>query len=211
MKQWSVILVVLLLGAACSLPKSDLPPLRTYAINAPVPAISGDTIPAHLVVSVNYVSPPLDSNRIIVMPESNRFDFIADSAWPAPLGSYVRDLVLRTFLASKAFNSVSTVPLSGVVNHGLNLQVYDFEAIYEQDRKAPRIRVRLGGVLSRLDTTHQAKEAVYLAEATREAADDTLGAIIQAFESAFGEVALEIQTSVTRDIREQLRKTPGAS
>lgn len=210
MKQCFVILSALVFGVACSLPKSDLPPVRTYTIRAPAPEAASSPLPVHLVVSVNYVSPALASNRIIVMPSPNRYDFIANAAWPAPLTIHVRDLMLRTFLDSRAFHSVSAAPRSGEINYGLNLQVYDFEAVYETGRRAPRIRLRLVGMLGRLDVGKRGEETVYLAEASREAADDSLGAIVRAFESAFQQVAQEIQAGVTRDIRQQLRKKPGA-
>ncbi|HID48615.1 MAG TPA: hypothetical protein EYP40_03220 [Chromatiales bacterium] len=210
MRQWVLILVGLWLGAGCSLPRSDLPPVRIYTLQAPVPPTVEKAFPAHLVVSVNYVSPALASNRIMVMPDPNRYDFLANAAWPATTPIYLRDLMLRTFLDSRAFRSVGAAPRTGEINYSLNLQVYDFEAVYEAGQPAPRIQVRLVGLLGRLDLGQRGEETVYVAEAGRDATDNSLGAIVTAFESAFQQVALEIQASVTRDLRQQLRKPPGA-
>jgi len=95
--------------------------------------------------------------------------------------------------------------LSGATNYSLNLQIQDFEAIYDLDKEAPRIRVRLVGMITGLDGRQPIPESVVNAEAVREAADNTMAAIIKAFESAFQQVALEIQTAVLDDISRQLK------
>jgi cholesterol transport system auxiliary component len=205
MKQLLVILFVVLVSAACSLPKSDLPPVSIYTIQVPDASVKPVTIPAHMVVGISYISPALDTNRIIVMPDANRYDYVANAAWPATTSVYVRDLVIRTFLDSHAFRSVSSTPLSGAINYSLNLQIQDFEAIYDPDKEAPRIRVRLVGMITGLDSRQPIPDIVINAEAVREATDNTMAAIIKAFESAFQQVALEIQTAVLDDISRQLK------
>jgi cholesterol transport system auxiliary component len=205
MKQLVIAMCVAIFGASCSLPKSDIKPVSIYTIQVPTPAISSVTVPAHMVIGVTYVSPILDTNRIIIKPEPNRYDHVANAAWPATTSALIKDLMTRTFLDSKAFRSVSTAPVAGAINYNLNLQIYDFEAVYEAGKKTPAIHVRLTGTLTRLDIHSPTIETTFRVAAVSEAADNTMTAIIEAFESAFQQVALDMQNAVTKEISNQAK------
>lgn len=200
MIRWLMLLMVVVMGTACSLPESKIPPVKIYTIQVPEIKTNSNELPVHLVIRVNYTSPVLDTNKIMVMPDANRYEHISNVSWPAALPGYVRDLMIRTFHDNNAVRSVSTTPISGAINYNLSLQIYNFEAVYQPGKKGPNVHISLGGTVSRLDTQEPRTEMSFHFKKVQEATDNNMQEIIKAFESAFQQVASEVQTTVVKDI-----------
>ncbi len=205
---WFVTVMILLSLSACSIPRSDRPAQKIYTIQARENPGATTKLPVHLVIRVNYTSPALNSNKIIIMPETNRYDHIANSSWPASLPFYLRDLLIHGFVGSNDFHSVGTAPASGMVNYVLDVQVYNFEARYTDKAAAPVCHLRMGAVVSRLDEAGASSDSVFLFSAQRQAGENSIHAIIAAFDSAYNQLSKELQTSVIKSISHTEQASP---
>lgn len=111
--------------------------------------------------------------------------YIADSRWVAPAS------ILFDQAVSKAFdNDPGRVRLisrgqQGKADFALRLEVRNFEARYTNPDAAPTIVVRLYAALSRSDQTTVAEQ---IFESRTPAADNRVGAIVDAYGKAVGDI-----------------------
>ena len=191
-----LLLPALLLGlGACSLPTSQVPPATVYRLS--VPALSAaPRRPVHLVVDVAYTAPELDTDAIVIELPGHRLDTVAAARWPVSLPRYVQQQLIRAFSRSGAFRQVSDTPVPGAINYRLRLDVLDFRVDETDDPASPTVRVRLHGLLQRLDEIEPGGGVALPAEARQAAGTRRMQAIMAAFDTAFAQAAGRLAAGV---------------
>ena len=189
-----ILLSLLFMTAACSLPQAKAPAMTTYRLGVPTlaPPSSGSPRPLTLVVDLGYVAPEIQGQGIVIQQEDLRQDEVAGARWPAPLPAYVKQQLIRGFVAGGGLRMVDDAPVAGAVNYRLRITILDFQIVEDAAGKPPRAHVRIQAVLQRLDEVAPHSETAIGAEALVPAEARRMSAIISAFDKAFAEVAERI-------------------
>lgn len=193
----AVVALLAALGACTgSLLETKLPVPTSYVL---LPAAkSGDTgiaAPAvDLTVTQASPAPGLNTERIAVLREARRMDYYMDAQWGAPLPLVVQSLLIGSLQNQSWFRSVTSEQARVNSNYWLELEVRDFQAEYASEDSAPTVRVTLVGALVRVKDRKLL--GVYSATVTKAAAENRLGAVVTAFESAAQVASLSIGKQV---------------
>jgi cholesterol transport system auxiliary component len=198
MRKWIVICGLLSIAvAACSLttPKDTgrafmfaLPPVETAAH-----ARSGG---GSLTVALPTAAPELDTYRIALSREGNRWDYYAGARWADFLPLMVQDSLTKTLSDAKLFRTAAG-DLSGSRGEKiLNVDIRAFQAEYESGSKTPVIKIRLMVYLRQQGEGTPAASFDINAEA--KAAQDSLPAIQSAFAAAFAEAQKQLVGKLSR-------------
>lgn len=125
-----LMLVFSFMLSACSIPlKSDLPEAQVYRLS---PTIDVNNLKRrakkiHLYIPPIEVTPGLNSNKIILVVNSQKQSHIAESQWPDDLSLYLHSIIVDSFSASHAFASVSNRLISKDQTYKLLIKVSSFE------------------------------------------------------------------------------------
>lgn len=103
-KSW--LIVTLFLSGCSIIPDPGEPPKR-FVLDAAKPMVEKKRSPHKLVVEIPNVYPPLDSQRIGVMPEANRIDYYADCEWGDRLGVLIQDSLVYSLQNRQIFAGVT--------------------------------------------------------------------------------------------------------
>jgi cholesterol transport system auxiliary component len=200
-------LAIALCGAACTSGlHSNEPALETYVLRvttAAAPA-SADPLPS-LRVNRPLAAPGLDTERIVLMQSDHRSSYYARSRWAGRLPDVVQALAVQTFRATGTWSSVEDARLSIPSEYFLEITIRRFEADYAAGSDAPTVYVALDCVLAR--RTDRELVASFSAESSAKAADNRLGAVVDAFERAANQALV---TAAERSA-EALRTSKGRS
>lgn len=121
----------------------------------------------------------------------NETAYIGESRWVAPASVLFDAAVSRAFDGNSGPARLVTRGELGRAEYGLRLDVRRFEAVYDQGREAaPEVVVEVRAVLSGFRDRNLAGERVF--DARVRAGDNRVGAIVNAFDAAVGEVLGEI-------------------
>jgi cholesterol transport system auxiliary component len=204
----SIAALALAMGtAACSSGlHSDEPPLETYVLRATAAASppSANPLPS-LRVSRPLAAPGLDTERIVLMQSDHRSSYYARSRWAARLPDVVQSLAVETFRATGAWQSVEDARLSIPAQYFLEVTIRRFEADYTGRTDAPVVQVSLDCALAR--RTDRELVAAFSAESSANAAENRLGAVVDAFERAANQA---LATAAARSA-DALRTSTGPS
>jgi cholesterol transport system auxiliary component len=192
MRAGAVVLAAALL-ASCGGLRSNAEPDQIYVLNAVRPAAAASVVPGVLVVPRPAVQPGLDTDRIALRRGGNELDFYAASRWSGNLSQ-----VLGAFALQSVAGSFATVAGGGqnigVVNYELQLTVRHFEAVYANGG-APEVRVAFECQV--VATSPRRVLGACDAEVREAAADNRMGAIVQAFERAAQRALVEVRGKAT--------------
>lgn len=181
-----------------SLLETKMPISIVYVLNA-APARDATVAPlaADLAVSLPTAAPGLDTERIAVLHEARRIDYYQDSQWGAALPMVAQSFVVGSLQNQKLFHSVTTEQARVSANYLLDLEIRDFQAEYGGSKSAPTVRVTLVGSVIRMKDRKLL--GVLPASITITAKENRLGSVIEAFETAAQQAALELgkQTAST--------------
>jgi ABC-type uncharacterized transport system auxiliary subunit len=167
---------------------SEVPQRGVYIIAAASPGAStGAPIAADLIVSRPIARPGLDTDRIAVLNAGRRLDYYAGGKWGADADVVVQDLLVESLRNTRRLRSVQGDASAFVSDYVMQSELNDFQAEYVPGGAHPTVRVTLVCTLGRVKDRHAL--AAYTATATAAAADNTLTAVVAAFESAFREAA----------------------
>jgi len=198
--------VVLLLQAAwltgCGGLRSDRAVEQVYVLQAGAPAASTQPVPAILRVVRPEVQPGLDTNLIAITRPGNELDYIAASRWGTALPRVLAAFAVESLSRSGAFQvTVGTEPGSVPGDFELLLTVRHFEAVYAASG-APTAHVVLECVL----TTGAPRRVLGRCDASADqpAADNRVGAIVQALEKAAQQAMASIGTTAATLARAEL-------
>ena len=189
--RYLILLPLLILSVACSLPRAEAPDTTTYRLSVPTlaPATGASRLPITLVVALGYVAPEIQGQGIVIQHGDQRLDDVAGARWPAPLPAYLRQQLIRGFVAGGGLRLVADAPVAGAVNYRLRLDILDFQIVEDAAEAPPGVHVRIQAVLQRLDKVAPRSETVIRAEARVPAEARRMSAIVRAFDQAFADVA----------------------
>lgn len=163
--------------------RSDRTVEQVYVLQAAAPAATVDPVPAVLRVARPDVQPGLDTNLIAVTRPGNELDYIAASRWGTPLPKVLSAFAVESLSRSGIFKLTVGAETGGVQgDFELLLTARHFEAAYPAGQGAPTAQVAFDCVL----TTGAPRRVVGRCDASAErpAADNRVGAIVQALEQA---------------------------
>ena len=193
-----ILLSLLFMTAACSLPQAEAPAVTTYRLGVPslAPPAGRPPLPLTLVVDLGYVAPEIQGQGIVIQQGGLRQDEVAGARWPAPLPAYVKQQLIRGFVAGGGLRMVGDAPVAGAVNYRLRIEILDFQIVEDAAAAPPRVHVRIQAVLQRLDEVAPHSETAIGAEALVQAEARRMSAIVQAFDQAFARVAQRLAADV---------------
>jgi cholesterol transport system auxiliary component len=183
--------------AACtgSLFQSKTAPPTVYLLSAGTGSPAATATPVTLAVDLAILKPKvrtgLESDRIAALYPDRHLDYFADSRWSGPLGDALQDLAVQEFHAHANLARVSGDASVFASAYWLEIEVLDFQAEYTSAAAAPTVHVHL---LARIgDSGDRRVLGQFEANARRPAAENRLGAIVEAYaqaaDSALGEIA----------------------
>jgi cholesterol transport system auxiliary component len=192
--RWTAAALAVVLTGCASVFESDAPVWHAYVLEPAAPPAASLAIaplPATLRVARPSAAPGLDSDRIrIVMPD-RQLDFFANARWAGALPDVLAAFAVETLRSGGGFQGVQAESLPFPADYLLTLHVRRFEAEYSRPGSAPRVHVAIDAVFGRrIERTVVAR---FTAESSVEAAENRIGAVVAAFESA------------TREAMEQVR------
>jgi cholesterol transport system auxiliary component len=207
-------LLLLLLASLCagcgSLLKTDLPASTSYVL-APAPAASTGVTRSEVDLSIGRPDPApgLDTERIAVL-KGRQLDYYRGAQWGGRMTEVVQTLLVDSFEDQHLFRSVTAEQSRVASEYVLDVVVRDFQAEYASDNAAPTAHVTIHGRLIRV-VDRQLVET-FAATAQSKAADNRLGAVAAAFETAAHQVVLELAQKTAAAIAgdaEKLRAARG--
>ena len=194
MKIPSLVLVAALGLSACGsvFQTHEIVP-TVYELKSPPVASAPKAIAATLRIARPRTRPGLDSERIAVTLADRRLDGYGGTRWSAPLPALVESLLAEGFRASGGWQAVVPERSAFGGEYVLQPEIEAFEADYSAGGP-PTVRVRLRAELGlnsdrRLIATLEGSAAV-------RATADRQREVIAAFESAYGEAAATLISSV---------------
>jgi cholesterol transport system auxiliary component len=146
-----------------------------------------------LAVSLPVAAPGLDTERIAALHEHRRLDYFLDAQWGATATKVVQSLLCETF-AQGEFHSVAPEQARLNATHLVDLQLLDFQAEYSDEHAPPTIHVSLTATLMRMKDRKLL--ASFPISAQVKADQNTLSAVVAAYESASQKVALDLSAKV---------------
>lgn len=167
---------------------SDIPQRGVYVITAQPPTPSAAApLAVDLIVARPSARPGLDTDRIAVLNADRRLDYYAGGRWGAEADVVVQDLLVESLRNTGRLRTVQGDVSSFSADYVLQSELNDFQAEYSAGSGDPVVRVTLECTLGRVKDRRSL--AVFTATATAPAANNTLGAVVAAFESAYQQAA----------------------
>jgi len=178
---------------------SDAPPTQVYILRAAAsstaPAVDGAAVarpldaagsPSAEAPSLQLprpsADPGLSTEAIMLVRSDHRLDYYSGSSWAAALPDVVSTLALDTLRASGQWAAVQESPSPFVADYLLQIDIRRFEADYTDGAPAPKVRVVLDCTLAR--RIGRDLVSTFVAEASAEASENRMGAVVAAFEKA---------------------------
>jgi cholesterol transport system auxiliary component len=123
-------------------------------------------------------------DRILTVT-GGKASYIAQSRWVAPASILFDEAVSKAFDNDRGKVRLISRGQQGKADYALRLEVRDFEARYSNPDAAPMVVVRVYAALSRTDLTMVGEQ---IFESRAPAADNRVGAIVDAYDKAVGDV-----------------------
>jgi cholesterol transport system auxiliary component len=187
--------------AACgSVFESSVPAAQAYVLRLPPPAARAAGVAAGSVrVQRPEGGPGLDSDRIVLLRSDRRFDFYAASRWAASAPDVMESVLVDQLRASGMFEAVFDDSSPYPPRYNLRCTLARFESEYPSNAgdagaRAPTIQVALDCTFGR--HRDRALLANFTARGSAPAADDRLGAVVAAFESATAQAVSQLEGQI---------------
>jgi cholesterol transport system auxiliary component len=187
--------------AACtgSLFKSKAAPPTIYmlAAGAGTPTATAapvTDIPVDLAVLKLKVRAGLETDRIAVLYPDRRLDYFADARWSGALGEVLQDVAVQEFHARGRLRTVSGDASVFASGYWLEIEVAEFQAEYGSAAGAPAVHARFLARLGRADDRRILGQ--FEASAQQPAAENRLGAIVEAYARAADAALAQIVADV---------------
>lgn len=177
-------------GCISLLPKSK--PAHLYTFGRPAPAAAGTTAPQSAAAVGVFRATGLfqhesAGDRLMTVSADNKVEYIAQTRWAAPASVLFDEAVLNAFDTGARNVRLVSRGEPARSDYALRLDVRNFEARYDRGPKAaPLVVVRVRAQLTRDMNRNVAGEQIF--EATARAGDNRVGAIVQAYDKALGDV-----------------------
>ncbi len=167
-----------------------------YLLSANLRPAPASAVPADLAILRPRIRKGLDSDRIAVLYPDRRLDYFADARWSGPLDEVLQDLALQAFRSGAGLRNVSADASAFASGYWLEIDVADFQAEYTPAAAAPTIHVHLSARLGAAGDRRII--ATYDADASQPASDNSLTAIVGAYEKAADAALAEIAANTVR-------------
>jgi len=173
-----------LAGCAGFIPGTGEPP-QLYVLT-PKTTVSPDLPRAtwQLLVDVPAAPADIDKDRIALSRTPYTIDYFANAAWPDRAPAMVQQLLVESFEATGKIAAISRESVALRADYILRPELRQFKAVYEQPDAPPTVAVRLNARLVKMP--ERAIIAQIGAERRVRAAQNTMAAIVQAFDEALG-------------------------
>jgi cholesterol transport system auxiliary component len=204
--------IVVGLAALCagcgSLLETKLPESSSYVL-APAPAAATGVARSEADLSIGRpdLAPGLDSERIAVL-KGRQLDYYRGAQWGGRMAEVVQTLLVDSFEDQQLFRSVTPEQSRVASEYVLDISVRDFQAEYASDNAAPTAHVTILARLIRV--VDRQLVDTFAATAQSKAADNRLGAVAAAFESAAHKVVLELAQKTSTSIAGDAEKLEAA-
>ena len=189
--------VVLTLSACAPSLTQDTPPASLYVLNPLVAPAQMEAKPntMQLYVQKPTIPPGYDTEKIVVIKEDREMDFISGAEWSGQLGE-----VLKTYLTQSLENRL---PVGTVLDENVRQEadyvlvstVRSFEAHYADASASAALRVDVEIAFGLLNREESIIETQVIIAQSVQASDNTVTAIVAAFEQALADVT---ELSLTR-------------
>jgi ABC-type uncharacterized transport system auxiliary subunit len=185
-------------GCAGSILTSDAEPAATYQLHhapsvqapsvttgAAVPPTAA-RLPLVLAVARPRASSTLDTDRIATLPGGSRFDYYADARWAETAPQMLQHTLVDALTADGRFDAVVAAPARVPHELLLALELRRFESVTTSAGGAPVVHVQL--MASLVDSRRSVRLVSFVSEASAQASENRLSAVISAFEAAHAAV-----------------------
>jgi cholesterol transport system auxiliary component len=221
---WAASLLCLLLSACGSLLQSNAKPEQTYYLRPPGTAggsaagaatagssTGGDAtataapLPGMSVrVGHPIAAPGLETAHIMLVQSNHRMNFYTGSRWPAAGPELIESLAVETLRASGDWSLVQDSSSPFPNDYLLSTTIERFEADYTAGGPAPVVYVVLHCTLGRREGRDVI--ATFTASGEAPAAENRLGAVVAAFETATGKALTELSQQAARAAQADVQK-----
>lgn len=175
-------------GCTSGLLDTKQPVQQTYVIAAgEAQPSNGAALDVDLAVARPLVHPGLYTDRITIRHEDRRLDYYSGSRWGATSDVVVQSLLVESLRNSARLSSVQSDMSAFAAQYLLQTELRDFQAEYAGASAPPTVRVGFVCVLGRIRAREPLKE--YSASAQVQASNNTMGAVVTAFEQAYRQAA----------------------
>ncbi len=143
----SVVLLVALILAGCTLPQDNSPPPQTYLLEVGtfMPPSTRRSSSKTLLVTVPKAAPGFDSNRIAYTKEPLKLDYYSNNVWSDTPAKMLLPVLVRAFEGTGAFKAVVSPPAPALANLRVDVDVIrlqqEFNGPPSQVRFTARIKI----------------------------------------------------------------------
>jgi cholesterol transport system auxiliary component len=192
------LLGVTLAACAGSLFKNKAAPPTMYVLranrNMPAADPPGEDHPANLAVLRPRVRAGLDTDRIAALYPDRHMDYYADVRWSGPLDEVLQDLTVQQFHINPGLHNVSADVSVFASTYWLEIEVTDFQAEYSAAGGPPTVHVHLRARVG--NSGDRRVLARFEPDVHEAAADNRMGAIVDAYNRAADQALSDIATGV---------------
>jgi cholesterol transport system auxiliary component len=196
----SIALVATLLGACGTgdILQSKVDEPQIYVLK---PADTGTAKVAfnyELAVALPTATPGLDSDHISVLRDGNHLDYYHGVRWGGTAAQEVQSFLVASLQSQQGFRGVVAETARVDADYLLEVFIEDFQAEYAT-ATAPVIRVSLAAHL--INIKQRKSSPVMHATATVNAAENRLGAVVLAFQSALQQVTSGLNEQLIKQLQ----------
>jgi cholesterol transport system auxiliary component len=196
-----VLLLTVLVEAACSGLRSSAPATQTYLLRAAqaqaAPAAAKPSAPS-LQVARPEPGPGLGSEHIVIVQPDHRMSYFAGSQWAAELPLVVEALAVERLRSSGAWQAVNDSESAFSSEYFMQITIRRFEAEYATDA-APTAYVALDCAIGR--RSDRLLVASFTAQGEAPASANRVGAVVAAFERAANAALAQLAESSVAAVR----------
>ena len=200
------------LGGCVSGLHSSLPEERTYLLLAGAPAAARPAAPDRaaaadapvLRVLTVEAAPGRDTDRILLLQPERRLTAYQASRWAAPLPALLQAAAVETLRGQGSWRTVEDARGSAVADYTLQLTIRRFEA-EDSGAQPPLVQIGIDAILQRRGESLAASFAV---DRSARAAENRLGAIVEAFAAATDEALEEVGRRCAQELRTSTARSP---
>jgi cholesterol transport system auxiliary component len=180
-------------GCVSSALKSDNDAPEIYRLDGASIAAGADSLPLALSVARPRAASSLDTERIAVVTPGGGFDYFAGVRWADPAPQMLQQLLVQAFAADGRFAATVAAPSRVPTDLMLDVELRQFEAVYADEKSAPRVRVEMQVTL--VDSRKGTRVASFRAAAEAAAARNRQQSVVAAYDVATDEA---LRTVVAR-------------
>ncbi len=165
--------------------------LDVYELQTPRIEPAARRSAAELVVEKPVASGALDTDRILIRPQSFQAQYLPGVRWADPAPDMVQTLMVRSLSETGGFQSVGRRPLGTAGDFAVLSELTDFEAIPSADGGGQTtVRVRLMVRLVRERDARVVASRTFTATATAASTDPDI--LVAAFDRATGDLLAQL-------------------